>query len=394
MRTLVSTLLSFALLGGGYFLGSLGASKSISVAPAKWAEGSDTAIAWQGFSESLESAAARIYNVTNDERERREGLSYLAQLAAAAIEMKYSKGDREAPIFTDWMADYRKFLGDSPDAIYHSAEISPEYNYEVSGNIGEAEYIGFMIYGTHLNGWNRASNNLSKDKISFDKEGRFRIIVSANKPRDPSVNWLKLDSDSHLLMVRQYYHDREEKKAANFTIRNMQNPLAIDRGEEDVANKIRAATRFFNDTVDGAIALSEVLSSSVNSIDPPKSYSPDFGGIFYPTHDNDYYGSWFYLEEDEALIVEGDIPDAPYWSVSLQNRWMQSLDYTSFTVSLNDKNIEVRDGRYRVIISHSEPKDANWLSTTGLKQGLLSIRYQLSSHSTKPSLKLVKLDEI
>ena len=140
--------------------------------------------------------------------------------------------------------------------------------------------------------------------------------------------------------------------------------------------------------------MGDILSDGANNIDPPKSYSPDFGGIFYPTLDNDYYGSWFYLEDDEALIVEGEVPDAPYWSLSLQNRWMQSLDYEHYPVAMNDTDISTDSGRYRVVVSHRKPASGNWLSTAGKREGLLSIRYLRSSDSQKPSLRVVKFDQL
>ena len=197
-----------------------------------------------------------------------------------------------------------------------------------------------------------------------------------------------------MVMVRQYDHDRAGKQGASFTIRNLAPAAFVPATDSDVAAGLNQATTFFNSTLDGAIALADILSTGPNHIDPPKSYNADFGGIFYPTDDNQYYGSWFYLEEDEALLVEGAVPDAPYWSVSLQNRWMQSLDYQHYQVSLNDADISTKDGRYRVIVSHRKPATGNWLDTTGKKEGLLSIRYQLPVSSEKPSLRVVKFDQL
>ncbi|MEE4659296.1 MAG: hypothetical protein V2J89_02440, partial [Halieaceae bacterium] len=153
-------------------------------------------------------------------------------------------------------------------------------------------------------------------------------------------------------------------------------------------------TTFFNETVDGAIALADMMAQAPNSIDPPKSYSADFGGVFYPTFDNDYYGGWFYLEDDEALVVEGDVPDAPYWGVSLQNRWLQSLDYEHYQVGLNDHQIKTVNGRYRVIVSHQKPATGNWLDTAGHREGLLAVRYQLARNADKPTLTVVKFADL
>lgn len=382
------------LMLGAYALGTMNARKVISIPAAEWAEGNAAAQSWREFSASLEAAGARVFAASDDPAERIEGLEYLAQIAAASLEMKLAKGSKVNPQFTDWMGDYRKFLGDSPDAIYHTAELSTAYRYEISGSRGDAEYIGFMLYGRQLNGWNRAAANLSSKSMRFDEAGNFTIVLSKTVPTDPELNWLKLEDDIHMIMVRQYYHGRQGKTVADFTIRNLDAPKYEPADEEEVATRLHDAATFFNDTLDGAITLSSMLSNAPNSIDPPSSYSADLGGVFYPTFDNEYYGGWFYLEDDEALVIEGAVPDAPYWGVSLQSRWMQSLDYTHYQIELNDHEITKENGRYRIVVSHRKPPSGNWIDTAGKREGLLTIRYQLSQGSEKPSLTLVKFKQL
>jgi hypothetical protein len=394
MKKALLGLLAAALIAGSYLLGTFNARKVISIPPAGWTEENEAAASWRELAASLESAGARVFAATDDPAERLEGLRYLAQLVSAALEMKLAKGSVQAPRFTDWMRDYRKFLGDSPDAVYHTAQLSPENEYEISGNRGDAEYLGFMLYGTGINGWNRAAANLSSESMTFDPEGNFRILISPRQPATGDADWLPLESDAHMVMARQYFHGREGKATARFTIRNLDGTGVPPAAESDVAGGLVEAARFFNDTLDGAIALGELLSGSPNQIDPPAGYNPDFGGVFYPTLDNAYFGGWFRLEEEEALVVEGAVPDAPYWSLSLQNRWMQSLDYRHHPVALNDRAIRSEGGRYRVIVSHRRPPSGNWLSTAGRREGLLAIRYQLSQDAEAPSMKVVPFDAL
>jgi hypothetical protein len=394
MKKFLLIILLGVLVAGAYLLGTVNASKTIAVPPAEWARDSEAAQTWRQFVASMEAAGARVFASNEDPQERLDGLVYLTQLATVALEMKVAKGDSARPQFTDWMSGYRKFLGDTPDAIYQTAELSSAFDYEITGNIGDAEYLGFMLYGTSLNGWNRAAGNLSNETLHLDPSGNFTVILSKNKPTDAEVDWLPLEDDIHMVMVRQYFHSRAGKQSAALTIRNLTPPAFASTTDHEVAVALENAATFFNGTLDGAIALANMLASGANSIDPPKSYNPDFGGVFYPTNDNDYYGSWFYLEDDEALVVEGAVPDAPYWGVSLQNRWMQSLDSEHYQVALNDEEIVTEGGRYRIIVSHRKPPSGNWLSTAGKKEGLLSIRYQRSKNSEKPSLTLIKLDQL
>ena len=394
LKKLAIAVAIIVLLASAYLLGTFNASKTIAVPPAAWANDSEAAHAWRQFVASMEAAGARLFAASKNDRDQREGIAYLAQMASVSLEMKLAKGDVADPVFTNWMSDYRKFLGDSPDAIYHTAEVSPAFDYQITGNVGDIEYLSFALYGTSLNGWNRPADNVSKQSIHFDDAGNFTIILSKTKPAGSNIDWLQLEGDIHLVMVRQYDHNRSQKQGATFTIRNLTPPPFIPPSDSDIATRLNNATVFFNDTLDGAIALAKILSPGANHIDPPKSYSADFGGIFYPTDDNLYYGSWFNLEEDEALIIEGAVPDAPYWSISLQNRWMQSLDYEHEQVSLNGAEISSEGGRYRVVVSHRKPATGNWLDTTGKKEGLLSIRYQLPNNSEKPSIRMVKFDSL
>lgn len=393
MKKILLFLAVVVALGAAYFFGTLNAKTTISVPDASWTEGDEAPQAWRELLVALEAAGEKVYAATNDPVERREGLKYLQDLLAGSLEMKVSKGNPAFPAFTDWMGDDRKYLGDSPDAVYHTAEISGDYAYEIEGRRADAEYLGFVVYGRGLNGWNKVSANLSHLNMQFGADGAFSIRLSETKPEGYDGNWLPLKSDSHMVMVRQYFHDRPAKQEARFTIQNVNPEPFTPPTDADLAASIRDATAFFNDSLAGTLALATMLAEKPNTSEPPKAYNQDFGGIFYPTPDNQYTGTGFAIKPDEALIIEGSVPDAEYWSVSLQNRWLQSLDYKNYQVSLTDQDIVTRDGRYRVVVSHENPGAENWLDASGHETGLLAIRYQLAPGVEPPDIRLVKLSE-
>ena len=64
------------------------------------------------------------------EAELAKAYDYLSELLAASVEMHIAKGDPLRPAFTNWMSDYRQFLGDSPDAIYSTAPINAGIEYD------------------------------------------------------------------------------------------------------------------------------------------------------------------------------------------------------------------------------------------------------------------------
>ncbi len=397
MKKLFWCLVLLVALGAAYLLGTFKAGKTIELPPAEWATGCDAAMAWRELVTSLEAAGAKVYdNPKFTEQDRAEGLRYVTELLAEAVEMHFWKGEVRHPHFTDWNNPFRKILGDSPDAVYHTAPLSADYRYRITGKRGSVGYLGFMLYGKRINGWNRPAANLSVGDLILDKAGNFNIVLSKEHPSESNVNWLPLEEDIHMVMVRQYFHDRSKEKLARFSIENLSisekpGPLT----EARVARGLRAATTFFNNTLDGAIALTSMLAKSPNDPNPPKSFNADLGGVYYPTSDNIYLGGWYKLAEDEALVIEGDVPDAPYWSVSLQNRWMQSFDYLTHTVSLHNRQLQLDgNGRYCVVIAHSDPLVPNWLETTGHPEGMVAIRYQRSKNKPRPTMRVVKVAEL
>ncbi len=395
MKNLVMLCVVGVLCLASYLFGVVSGETSVELPPADWVEDSESARAWRELAASLEAAGAEVYGTTRDPRERSMGLHYLAQLASAALEMQLAKGDPAAPAFTDWMSDYRKFLGDSPDAVYHTAAISADHRYRIIGNRGEAGYLGFMLYGRSLNGWNRAADNISSESINFDEQGNFSLLLSREKPADYDGDWLALEDDIHMVMVRQYFHEREGSRQARFSIRNLDPATYTQPVDAETAAGIRAATTFFNDTLRGNLALMEMLARRPNTAEPPREYNQDFGGIFYPTHDNTYFGTWYELQPGTAIVVEGVAPEVDYWSISLQNRWMQSYDYRHHRVSLNNREIELDDARrYRVVIAQEPVAEANWLSAAGFPHGLLAIRYQLATAVEAPTITVVPLDSL
>ena len=80
------------------------------------------------------------------------------------------------------------------------------------------------------------------------------------------------------------------------------------------------------------------------------------------------------LDENQALVVEFDQPQATYWSIqTYMFHWLAPLDFRNRVTSLNDTQVHVDDdGKVRVVISHQDPGVQNWLDASGLREGLCS----------------------
>ena len=419
-----------------------------------WALGSAAAIKISDLSISLEHAAnaTRERNPEASEADLGKAYDYLSGLLAASVEMHIAKGDPLQPEFTNWMSDYRKFLGDSPDAIYSTAPIDADSKYEVAITTGSADYLGFVVYERNpITGWNRVADSTS---IVPDAENSvFRIRLTSESSEEspggktldtpleqstgstgdaegvkvaegaPSIDshdgiaeaqmqgtepgfqqlTLTLSDSSHLIMVREYFFESEPRQPSKLSIERVgtrANALAGVKNQKGILGKdatpfeTRAenAVNFFNQTWQGSLALADALKETTNSFDRPATVSPDFVGIFYPTPDNDYHGGSFSLSPGEALVVEGEVPTAAFWSITLQDHWMQSIESNGQPASLKGSEITNREGRYRVWISDTSPPDGeDWLDTGDESEGLVAIRYLLSDNATAPTAKLLKL---
>ena len=429
-----------------YTLGNFNARDTISRPDMSWALGSAAAIKISDLSISLEHAANAIRerNPEASEAELGEAYDYLAELLSASMEMHIAKGDPLQPEFTNWMSDYRKFLGDSPDAVYSTARIDADIDYEVTLTAGSADYIGFVIYDRNpITGWNRVADSASIVPDAENATFHIRLTTAPNdevtqsrasgaagadsaspiasssqdsgitesRPESSSEQLtLQLSNTSHMIMVREYFFDAEIRQPSKLrisavtTLTNTRTntttadvagaaPATLHATKNDTPFATRAdkAVNFFNQTWQGSLALADAMKETTNSFDRPATVSPDFVGIFYPTPDNDYHGGSFSLEPGDALIVEGSVPTAAFWSITLQNHWMQSIESNGESASLRGSEITNRQGQYRVWISDTPaPEGEDWLNTGGASEGLVAIRYLLSDNVTAPTARLTK----
>lgn len=395
------------ITSASFTLGKFSARDTISRPEMSWALGSTSSIKISDLSISLEHAAQSIRASRPDASEAalEVAYEYLSELLSASVEMYIAKGDPSRPEFTDWMSGYRKFLGDSPDAIYSTAPVDASVEYEIGITTGSADYIGLVVYERNpLTGWNRVADSLSVFpetdssplKIhlspgSFKATGESEVDSSVDA--EPKHLSLHLSHGSHMVMVREYFFDSQTRTSSTLSIRAL-NTTGHDRNHLAFPARAEGAVNFFNQTWQGSLALADAMRATTNSFDRPAAVSPDFVGIFYPTPDNTYHGGAFALESDEALVIEGTIPDAAFWSITLQNQWMQSIETSEGTTSLKGSQITNREGQFRVWISPlAPPPGEDWLSTGGETEGLVAIRYLLAESAVAPSARLQKLGD-
>ena len=98
----------------------------------------------------------------------------------------------------------------------------------------------------------------------------------------------------------------------------------------------------------------------------------------------------FELEPDQALILEFEPPTGVYWSVSLGNPWLETINYGRHQSSLNGHQAAVdADGRVRFVLSAEDPGVANWLDTAGYSNGAILLRCVRTDSAPVPDTRVI-----
>ena len=356
--------------------------------------------AWDTLLKAMAEATARVYSeeMGLSEIDRAEGMRALTQTFSLAAEIHIEKGNPREPAFTNWMASGRKVLGDNPDARYDSAPVSAGHIYEVYGTLSGCAAQTFTVYGRGPLGWNNVAGELVPDQMELGPNGEFSVILSKERPAD-AKNWIELNDSAHMFLMRQFFNDTPiEKRPRDFEIRRLDAPETPEiYTEAEFALRTEAAAEFFTVVIDATFGLAQMRSDPANSMEPPAEFNPAIVGIYYPSVYNIYFGGWFELEEDEALVFEGDDLRGGYAIVHIMNGWLQSIEGPGGNQKFNKTTLKTNpDGSWRAIVAHKDPGVANWLNPHGHQKGHFTLRivHPEGDGTNRPRAEKVKLSAI
>jgi hypothetical protein len=108
---------------------------------------------------------------------------------------------------------------------------------------------------------------------------------------------------------------------------------------------------------------------------------------------------YFQLDDDQALVLTIDPGGAGYFVVPVTNDWTITDNYWDQQTSLNNsptQSVANEDGTYTIVVSPTDPGVWNWVSTGGLNQGTISIRFQDLDPNSSPTVssQVVSLDQL
>jgi len=350
--------------------------------------------AWENFCDQLKTAgAALVYQGTpKDAFQQAEGIRYLSRLTRAGLEAYVEYGDPAFPVMRRMVHETVKLGADNPDNHYMNAQISGKYEYKITGKRNTIHYLGFFTQnGNYGSTGGLSPCGVLEDKdLNLNPDGSFEIYLS-HSPK--GLNWLKIEPESTLLMVRQTYYDRKNEIPAAVYIENMDGRKAPDPITPDRLVEGLRTTALF---VAGA---SMLFARWAHGFRKHTNRLPQFDPTISNAAGGDeniiYYHSRWKLSDDEALIIRVTPPLCDNWNFQLNNYWMESLDYRYFNIGINKNSAHYeKDGSVKVIVTHQDPGLPNWINTAYHREGTMCWRwYRLAKgeNSVEPACEVVKI---
>jgi len=352
--------------------------------------------AWRDFCENLKSAgAALVYpGAPQDPQQQAEGIRYLSRITRAALEAFVEFNDPQFPVFRRTVHETIKMGADNPDNHYLNAQISGQYEYIIKGNRNSIHYFGLFTqngnYGT--SGGLAPCGVLEDGDLIAEQDGSFEVLLSK---KQKGKNWLKIEEDTSLLMVRQTYLDRENEVPVEMTIEAIGangspgaiTPRQLDEGLNISSLFVAGAPMLFSKWAKGF----QKHSNELPLFDPKISNAAGGDSRII------YYHSHWKLNKNQALVIDALPPACDTWNFQLNNYWMESLDYRYYRVCINSHTAQLnKDGTITVVVAHEDPGSPNWIETAGHEEGTMCWRWYrpVAEYPDKLSTKVVDIAEL
>jgi hypothetical protein len=388
--------------------------------------------AWQNLIDGLIKAKATLedpkhYPPAPTDRVMAEGYRYLLGHLNRSIEFEM-RADPMFPEFFRSMDMLRKWTGENPDTMYLKAPIDGSGYYKITGTAANTKewktsqrgvkgnkaprLVTFQTVSDvpgHSGELAEMANCKSQTldfinslSMSFDRKGRFELLVGPEKPADYKGDFLlskKLMAckstkanevkSAKWLAVREIFSDWENEVPLDMDIVRLDSvgknrpPITVDQMVEKInyiAEEVPNQIRFWNLVMEFPLEIVRDANRDgtralpVNDINPP---APPFTAGGVAGAKQIYAAGVFNFADDEALVLKITSPVEPHYiAFQLNNLWMEGPDQQNYVSSLTGHQLPVAsDGSRYYIIAHQDPGVQGWVDTTDLKEGFFAMRF-------------------
>jgi hypothetical protein len=192
-------------------------------------------------------------------------------------------------------------------------------------------------------------------------------------------------TDAAFVVIREYCHDRAHGDHATFEVEQI-DPEPGHRAELD-ADGLTAALELMGFGLRFTNEASERLSLELRSRpNVMNEAAAELVSEMAGTPHNHYQLCYVRLDSGEALELELTPPECRYWSVHLNNWWLESPEFRDGqSVCLNDSQVDQQpDGSVTMLVGPDDPGTTNWLDTKGRRETILLARYLLPTAELPP----------
>ena len=320
-----------------------------------------------------------------------EGFRQAVRLANAG-HLMHLEADAAYPLLIKMQSLQRQMMSPSADAVYHQARLHGDYRYRLTGNRGSAHLFHIAVYrgsSAYYPDFEPACLRDNQEGSVLAAENELDLVLDASPRPELGERWLALPEGDCELHIRQYYYDWHREEPARLVLEREGGerpppPLGADAIAERVAH--------MNSWLRVQSALGQRYVHAMLEADPEILKGIDIPGAFEGTC---YINGHYRCEPDEAVIMEGEAPDALYWGFQLSNLGWEGLDYYQRQTSLNGHQAVIdQDGRFRAVISHRDPGVANWLDAGGRALGIINGRAFRAASTPEFRLTTVPLERV
>ncbi|MCA9504105.1 MAG: hypothetical protein H6748_12470 [Spirochaetaceae bacterium] len=390
---------------------------------------------WTGFLQGLERARRNLedpsaYPPEPTDRNLAEGYRYLLGHLARIIEAE-TEGHPDFPYFRRSVSMMAKWTIENPDTMYLSATIDAAGTYRIRGQaldttgwrtsepgVGYPRAPRVVIFQTTTavvgqtgrleemaECRNQTLDALDQFLLEIDDDGRFEILVAAERPEGYAGNFLATRAElpcrnagggitiqareATQLNVREIFSDWDAEMPLDLEIvrldkrgesRPPRTPEEMGRHLDEIGRRLANQIVFWNLLHEFGLEVRGDRDDDgrtafpMNALNPP---APPFIAGGTAGAGQLYAAGSFELAEDEALVVRVAAPAEPHYiGFQLGNLWGEGPDQANYVSSLTGtQNPVASDGARWYVVSARDPGTAGWVDTTGLPKGTIGMRF-------------------
>src|SRR5258708_24075983 len=186
------------------------------------------------------------------------------------------------------------------------------------------------------------------DDLAIEADGRFELILSAERPAGQSGNWVQLPREADYILVRQRSYDWGVERDARLAIERLDTPSIKTRAATPTIERdLRALMGFAGRLSRRWILYQNTILERglVNALE-----MTDFGGAAPVQWD---WPGLYRFAADECLTLETELPARrKYWNVQLNDELFNSVEFIHRQSSLDGHQASIDEhGKVRAVIS-------------------------------------------